>query len=157
MSRFYSLYEPEFLDEKKDTPMYTNLSIRLEGYDFVIVESFAKYIDNKSKHLGLQSMVYAVPARTTKVQIYKPNTSQVGKEYDLALYKRVVQVSDLPSTLAPIFFEVLNTNLPPAVSLVISPPTEEEEDYRYVPDLALLELQAEIAKIEKAKEERKKK
>jgi len=36
-------------------------------------------------------------------------------------------------------------------------PDEEEDDFRYVPDLTLIELKAEAAELERIREERKKK
>lgn len=40
---------------------------------------------------------------------------------------------------------------------VLLQPDPEDDDFRYVPDLTLMELKAQAAELEKAKEDRKKK
>jgi len=44
-----------------------------------------------------------------------------------------------------------------AVKCFLLQPDTAEDEFRYVPDLTLLELKAEIAEIEKKREDRKKK
>ena len=55
-----------------------------------------------------------------------------------------------------------NVNLISAVSCLndcyfYSQPDEDEEEFRYVPDLMLLEMQSQIEELDKAKEDRRKK
>lgn len=55
-----------------------------------------------------------------------------------------IQVSELPTTKAPIFFQVLQTALPEGVNLNIKEHEYEDENVRYVPDLELKELKAQL-------------
>ena len=66
-----------------------------------------------------------------------------------------MQVENLPSTLAPILFETLQRHLPQGVWLTVKEPDDEEEEFRYVPDLMVQELEAQIEELDNAKERRK--
>jgi len=46
-------------------------------------------------YVCLQS--YAVPARTSHIQSYKPQSTNILNEYKLSMYERVVQVSVSPA------------------------------------------------------------
>lgn len=140
-----------------EVPLHDTLWIQLKGYDFAVLESFAKYANKITNTFGLDTAAFPVPARTSHTQIYKPLSSVVESEYNLALYERVVQVENLSSTLAPILIELLQTNIPAGVQMTIKQPDPEEDEFRYVPDLTLLELKAEVAELEKVREDRKKK
>lgn len=155
--RPYSLYDPPYLHIKPEFPSHETLNIRLRGYDFTVLESFAKYVHNMTKVFGLDSDAFPVPARTSKIQNFKPASSVVQHEYDLMVHERTVQVEDLESISAPIFFEVLQMNLPSGVQMTIKNVDPDEEEFRYVPDLMLRELQTQVADLEKAKDERKRK
>lgn len=144
-------------DVATEVPLHDPLWIQLKGYDFTVLESFAKYAYRIADTFGLDTTAFPVPARTSRIQIYKPFSGIVESEYNLALYERVVQVENLSSTLAPILIELLQTNIPAGVEMTIKPPDPEEEEFRYVPDLTLLELKAEVAELEKIREDRKKK
>jgi large subunit ribosomal protein L48 len=155
-ARQYSIYEPDYLDIKPEIPLHETLNVSLRGYDFAVLESFAKYVHQLANSLSLDTEAFPVPARTSRVQILK-STGQVETEYNLELYERVIQIDGLKSTLAPTLFEVLQLNTPAGIQVSVKPPTPEEEEFRYVPDLTLLELKSQIAELEKAKEDRKKK
>jgi len=152
-----SLYEPDYINVKPEIPVYDTLNIRLRGYDFVILESYTKYVHRTADMLDLHTDMYPVPARTCTAQSYRQQTSQVEQQYNLSLYERVVQVDNLSSTLAPILIQLLQSNMPAGVQMTIKPVDEEEESFRYVPDLTLMELHSQIADLDKAKDDRKKK
>jgi len=152
-----SLYEPDYINVKPEIPFYDTLNVRLRGYDFVVLESFAKYVHKSADLFDLDATMYPVPARTCTAQSYRAGTSQVEQQYNLATYERVVQVDNLSSTTAPVFIQVLQANMPAGVQMTIKPVDEEEEEFRYVPDLTLMELQTQIAQLDKLKEDRKKK
>lgn len=60
------------------------------------------------------------------------------------------------SVLTPTQIHVVYSTQLERIVFVLQPETEEDE-FRYVPDLTLLELKAQAAELEKAKEDRKKK
>lgn len=155
--RRYSVFEPDGLNPEPEVPEYEALNIQMRGYDYVTLESFAKFAHNIVKNLGLESDAYAVPARTSTVQNYKPFSINIETAYNLAMYERTVQVEDIPNTLAPILMEVLQQNAPEGVNICIKEPNQDEEDFRYVPDIMLIDLQAQVEELDKMKEERRKK
>jgi len=155
--RHYSVFEPEGLNEPPEIPEYEALNIRLRGYDFVTLESFAKFTHGLVKSMGLSNDSFANPATTCKVQTYKPNSTNLEHEYELAEYERTVQIEDVPNTLVPLLLETLQLNSPEGVNLTIKHPTEEEHDFRYVPDVMLNSLEAELDAMKQAREDKRKK
>ncbi|KAI0243006.1 hypothetical protein LSAT2_009212 [Lamellibrachia satsuma] len=155
-SRTYSVYEPDDVNTEPEIPEYEELNIRLRGYDFSVLESFMKYVHNIADVLDISADAWPVPARTSMVKTFKPFSSKTENEYNLSLYERVVQVQDIPSTMAPLFLEVVQQNLPEGVSMTACEPELEEEKFRYVPDVILEELETQLEELDKAKEERKK-
>lgn len=154
--RQYSVFEPDGLDEPPEIPEYEVLNIRMRGYDFVTLESFAKFTHSLVKAMGIGNDAFPTPARTCKIQTYKPNSTNLEHEYELAEYERTVQIEDVPNTLIPLLLETLQTNSPEGVNLTIKLPTDEEHDFRYVPDIMLNSLEAELDAIQQAREDRRK-
>jgi len=152
-----SLYEPDYINAKPEIPIYDTLNVHLHGYDFAVLESFAKYVHKSADLFDLDASMHPVPARTCTAQSYRAGTSQVEQQYNLALYERVVQVDNLSSVTAPVFIQVLQANMPAGIQMTIKLVDEEEDNFRYVPDLTLMELQTQIAELDKAKEDRKRK
>jgi len=152
-----TLHEPDYINARPEIPVYDTLNISLRGYDFAVLESFAKYVHSAAEKFNLGCTAFAVPARTSTVRSYRAHTTQPEHEYNLAKYERVVEVEDLLSTTAPILIQLLQANMPAGVEMSIKPVDEDEEQFRYVPDLTLLELQAQMAELDKVKEDRKKK
>jgi len=157
LKRNYGFFEPDDLVTEPDIPEYSALNINIKGYDFVPVESFAKYVHNLVSSLDLVSTVYPTPARSSHIEVFKPNSTNVLHTYQLATYDRTIQVENLPSTTASVLFQVIQSNTPEGVKVCIKPPDAEEEEFRYVPDLMLIELQSQIDEIDQAREDRKKK
>jgi len=152
-----TLHEPDYINARPEIPVYDTLNISLRGYDFAVLESFAKYVHSTVEKFDVGSNAFAVPARTSTVHSYRAHTTQPEHEYNLAKYERVVQVEDLSSTTAPILIQLLQANMPAGIQMSIKPVDETEDEFRFVPDLTLIELQSQISELDKAKEERKKK
>ena len=78
---------------------------------------------------------------------------EMSRYYDNLLYKNysnliqeifLFQLTDLPSTSAPIFFSIIQAALPEGVKMNIKLHEEEDELVRYVPDQELTQLKSEL-------------
>ena len=47
-----------FQNIEPEIPEYDSLNIRMRGYDFVILESFAKYVHNTAKLLDMDAVTW---------------------------------------------------------------------------------------------------
>ncbi|ELT95047.1 hypothetical protein CAPTEDRAFT_21949 [Capitella teleta] len=150
-SRKYATWEPDYVNVKPDIPEHGTLNIHLTGYDYPVLESFGKYVHGLTDRLGIESTSIAMPSTSKHITTYKPMGTKVQNEYDLTTYKRVVQIEDLQSTLAPLLFEMIQSNLPGGVNMEVKEPTSEDEEFRYVPDRLLEELQSQIDEIDPKK------
>lgn len=79
-----------------------------------------------------------------KVVVYTAGTTQAEKEYSLRVYERVVRLGDLRVTHAPVLFEMIRQHLPIGVQLSVRPIDKDEEEFRFVPELELRELQKQL-------------
>jgi len=148
IARSYSVFEPDGLDDPPEIPEYPKLSIRMESYDFVPLESFSKFVHNMACGMGVpKTEAVMVPNSSKKITNFKLFSTNVDTTYDLKKYVRVVYVEKLQSTMAPLLFEVLQQNLPEGVDMTVSPTTEEEEQFLYVPNLMLDDLKEEIVQL----------
>lgn len=145
--RFYgSVYEPEYLSQLvPEIPTYDILNVQMKGYDFTILEHYAKYVLKTANHMDVEvEDSWATPGRVLKIQSYSPGAVVTEKEYHLTLHERNIQVTNVPSITLPLFIEVLQNSLPEGVQLVVHPHKEEHETERYIPDLELKALRQEL-------------
>jgi large subunit ribosomal protein L48 len=144
-----SIYEPEYLDKlKPEVPVYELLNIQLKGFDFPVLEKFGRYVHKTAETLNLSvEDSWATPHQALKIQKYKPQSSLVETEYDLNVYERNVQVSNMPASSAGVLIELLQASLPAGVQLCIHPNIQDHQDVRYIPDLELEELQKQLDEI----------
>jgi hypothetical protein len=62
-------------------------------------------------------------------------------------------LAKVKATIAPILFECIRLNIPEGVELKIDLPDVEDDNFRYVPDVELKQLQEELRTIDSEKEE----
>ena len=62
----------------------------------------------------------------------------------------------MKATIAPILFECIRFNIPEGVELKIDTPNAADDEFRYVPDVELKQLQSELRAIDHEKEETQK-
>nr|CAG4652373.1 EOG090X0MUO [Triops cancriformis] len=138
--------EPEYLDSlAPEISIYPTLDIQLKSYDFPILESYMSFVHRTAENMGVEvEDCWATPGRSFNIQTFKPQSSLVQAHYSLQQYERNVQVTDLPSNLAPLLFEVIQQTLPPGVEVCVKEHTPSDEDIRYVPDLQLKELRTQL-------------
>ncbi|XP_046343156.1 39S ribosomal protein L48, mitochondrial-like [Haliotis rufescens] len=156
-TRLLGVFEPDNLTPGPAIPEYEALNVRMRGYDFALLESFAKYVHNQATQLGIDTDMWPSPSKATHIETYVPNSKVIQHTYDLRTYERTVQLQDVPSTMLPIFLDIIRSHLPMGVNITLKEPDVEEENDRYVPDKRLKDLYAEVDAIQKARDERRKK
>jgi hypothetical protein len=140
-----SLHDPPYINKEKPFPNYKFLNINFISYDYIKLEGFYKHVDNLCKFLKIKvKEAYSMPARTLTIKAYKPYSTTLDKEYKIYKYHRVVRVEGLTSTLAPILYECIQLNLPEGVQLNVTEPTSEEDEFRYIPDIEMMELKKSL-------------
>uniref|UniRef100_A0A7E4ZXS5 Ribosomal_S10 domain-containing protein n=1 Tax=Panagrellus redivivus TaxID=6233 RepID=A0A7E4ZXS5_PANRE len=138
------LYEPIFKSDRV-YPDFPVLNVRLQGYDFVPLERYQSYVHRVAKKFGFTIVdSYAVSAQTERITTYKPNSTLVDSEIELAKYDRTVRLADVPSIRLPIFLTLLKTHAPVGVEITVKEHEKADEDSRYIPDLLLREKQEEL-------------
>ncbi|XP_066507506.1 39S ribosomal protein L48, mitochondrial [Hoplias malabaricus] len=124
---------------------YGVLNVAVSGYDMTLVEHYYQYIHNLCNHLEIKvDESYALPTKSTEVMVMPEQGTKMYVDMVLKTHERVVQISQLKATLAPIFMEVLLKNQPEGVQLSVKEHTETDYQTRFK---ARPELQGLIAQI----------
>ncbi|XP_014274618.1 large ribosomal subunit protein mL48 [Halyomorpha halys] len=144
-----SFYDPPYLDSlKPKIPLYEPLNIQIKGYDFAVLESYQKEINRIAKVMDIEiSDGWAIPGVKHKIQRFKPNSSIVQNEYELVTYERNLQVVDLPSTVAPIFFQLIQAAQPQGTIIEVHEHLNEHEIIRYIPVHELIQLKTQLTEL----------
>ncbi|RUS78596.1 hypothetical protein EGW08_013631 [Elysia chlorotica] len=143
-SEWHGLWEPHDLKTEPDIPEFESIHINMRGFDYPILESFAKYVHKSVNTIfQLESDAWPAPAKSTQVKTFHPNSTAVNDKYDLQKYERIVMVEDVPTTTLPILLEFVRKNCPEGVEVFVKEPNPEEEEARFVPDYEVIELQKE--------------
>lgn len=155
---YSSIYEPDYLSSLgPQQPVYDLLNIQLKSYDFTVLEHYQKYVHKTANNMGLDvTDSWATPAQTFQIKTFKPQSTVISESYKLNMYERNVQISEFPCSLTPIFFEVLHNSLPEGVRLNIHPHEEADDEIRYIPDLELNELKAQLEDMQNPNKGKKK-
>lgn len=77
----------------------------------------------------------------------KPASSTLQFNRIIQVHFAILQVADLPSTIAPIFFQLIHAAQPQGTELEVHEHLEEHETIRYVPDLELKELKTQLTNL----------
>ncbi|XP_014670187.1 PREDICTED: 39S ribosomal protein L48, mitochondrial-like [Priapulus caudatus] len=151
-----SIFGPSFEDENA-IPEYDTININIKGYDFAVLEKYARYVHNTAENIGINvTNSWPVLPQASLVQRIKQRSNLVEAEYNLSLYERVVQVDKLPSTLATILLDVIQTSLPEGIQFTMKYHTQLADISRYIPDRELKELEAQLTDLGGPSEDRKK-
>lgn len=86
------------------------------------------------------SSSWPLPSQEFKIQKFKTGTTKVISEYNLKLYERNTQMSEVTSLKYSVLIRALEAALPQGVILNVNiyDPTLEEK--RYIPDKELIDL-----------------
>ncbi|XP_062618245.1 large ribosomal subunit protein mL48-like [Saccostrea cucullata] len=154
-SKLFGVWEPDGLDEPK-VGEYKKIDIQLTGYDFVVLESFCKFVKSVRYTMDLDMKTVTIPPRSLNIKTYHTHSTKVQEAFNLKRYERKLRFENVSCTKFPIFLEVLRKHLPEGVDLQIMEFSKEMEDSRYIPSDEKLHLLARLASLEKEKIEREK-
>jgi large subunit ribosomal protein L48 len=144
--KILKIYEPDYLDHKGHRiPHHDLVNIRLQGYDFPVLEKFEAFVHRTAERIGLEvDDSWGIPAQKFRITKLKPETTLVDTEYQLNIYERTVQVADVPTTILPILVNIVQAALPVGVTMTVKEHEVADEEIRYIPDLELLELKEQL-------------
>ncbi|KAG7322606.1 hypothetical protein KOW79_013952 [Hemibagrus wyckioides] len=111
---------------------YGVLNMTVSGYDMTLVEHYAQYVHKLCNRLDIKvNESYALPTKSTEVMVMPEQGTKMYVDAILRTHERVVQISQLKATLAPVLMEVLLKNQPEGVQLSINEHTEAEYKARF--------------------------
>lgn len=89
---------------KSKVPLYDTLNIQLRSYDFPVVESYQKFVHTMLKNMDVDvEDGWAAPHQELQITNLKSRSEIVQAQYNLKLYERTLQITDVMSTQV-IFF-----------------------------------------------------
>ncbi|XP_064500012.1 large ribosomal subunit protein mL48 isoform X2 [Pseudopipra pipra] len=156
IGRYKYLLPPETPKKKKDRVQmkeinpgtefeYGDVNIQMTSYDMCLVEHFAQYVHRLCNRLSIKvNESYAMPTKTNEVLFLEEKGSKMQLDAILTTHQRVVQISGLSSTFAPILLEVIQSNQPEGVHLLIKQHTEADFKSRLKARPELEELLAQL-------------
>ncbi|XP_057671966.1 39S ribosomal protein L48, mitochondrial [Diorhabda carinulata] len=140
------IYEPSYLEGMKSKiPLFDALNIQLKGYNFDVLEHYQKFLHNMLKNMDINvEECWALPAQKMKITTFKPKSEIIHNQYDLKIYERIVQMTDISTTQLPLVIRAIEASLPAGVTVQIRPHEDSDEEVRYVPDVELNTLKSEL-------------
>ena len=146
-----NFYDPPYLAREAPFPFYDAINLSLKGYEYSVLENYIDHVKKVCQDLDIEMKSHAAPARSLAIKTFQLFGSGIEREYSLKVYERVITVKNLKSTMSPLLFEIIQMNLPEGVQFKAAPPSEEEELFRYIPDLDLRQLKEEMNELNKNK------
>ncbi|XP_075707434.1 large ribosomal subunit protein mL48 [Rhinoderma darwinii] len=149
IGRYRFLLPPE-ADQKKKSKLlkkeikpgteyeYGVLNFEVSGHNMLYVEHFAQYVHNFFNQMSIKvEESYAKPTRTKEALLMPDVGNKMFVDFVLTVHERVVQVSGLSATLAPIIIEIFTMNQPEGVNLLVKEHTEADylDRFKSRPDL----------------------
>ncbi|NXT68702.1 RM48 protein, partial [Chaetops frenatus] len=125
---------------------YGDVNIQMTSYDLCLVEHFAQYVHRLCNRLSIRvSESYAMPTKTSEVLFLEERGAKMQLDAVLNTHQRVVQIHGLSSTFAPILLEILQSNQPEGVHLLVKQHTEADFKSRLKSRPELEELLAQMS------------
>ncbi|XP_061485078.1 large ribosomal subunit protein mL48 isoform X2 [Rhineura floridana] len=125
---------------------YGDLNIVMTGYDMTLVEHYAQYVHKLCNRLSIKvEESYAMPTKTMEVMRPQEQGSKMHLDAVLTTHQRVVQIRGLSATFAPIFLEVIQSNQPEGVHLLVKEHTEDDFKVRLKARPELEQLLAQMS------------
>ncbi|KAM9204597.1 large ribosomal subunit protein mL48 [Mergus octosetaceus] len=125
---------------------YGDVNIQMTSYDMCLVEHFAQYVHKLCNQFSIRvSESYAMPTKTDEVLFLEERGSKMQLDAVLTTHQRVIQVSGLSSTFAPILLEIIQSNQPEGVHLLVKEHTEADFKSRLKARPELEELLAQMS------------
>ncbi|NWV06146.1 RM48 protein, partial [Ptilonorhynchus violaceus] len=125
---------------------FGDVNIQMTSYDLCLVEHFAQYVHRLCNRLSIPvTESYAMPTKTNEVLFLEERGSKMQVDAVLTTHQRVVQISGLSSTFAPIFLEIIQSSQPEGVHLLVKQYTEADFKSRLKSRPELEELLAQMS------------
>ncbi|CAG9823122.1 unnamed protein product [Phaedon cochleariae] len=143
------LYEPSYLEAMKSKiPLHDLINIQLKGYDYPVLENYQKFLHHLLKNMEVNvEECWAAPAQHMQISAYKPKSEIVNAQYNLMIYERTLQITDISSFQLPLIIRTIETSLPAGVTVQVKPHEEYDEEVRYIPDKELDTLKQELEEL----------
>ncbi|WAR20340.1 hypothetical protein MAR_002178 [Mya arenaria] len=87
-------WEPDDLVTEPEIPEYPGVLIKMKGYDFRVLESYAKFVFRTASMLDPEVGRWALPPQKMEMQTLKPNSTTVVETCHLNIYERVVEATN---------------------------------------------------------------
>lgn len=147
-------FEPDYLDtEGLNIPMYPPLNIQLKGYNFDVLEQFQSWVHRIAENMGVDvSNAWATPAQTLSVTTYQEGGVRPKDTYQVHLYERNVQVTNLRSVDATILIDLIQRGLPEGVQFALHEHSVEAEERRWIADPFIDSLRKELSESQEEKD-----
>ncbi|XP_025065172.1 39S ribosomal protein L48, mitochondrial isoform X2 [Alligator sinensis] len=125
---------------------YGDLNVEMTAYDMCLVERYARYVHKLCNNLSIRVIrSYALPTKTTEVMLVEEMGTKMHMDAVLTTHRRVVQITSLSVTFAPILLEILHSNQPEGVHLLVKEYTEADFKVRLKSRPELEELVAQLS------------
>ncbi|XP_073404658.1 large ribosomal subunit protein mL48 isoform X2 [Dendrobates tinctorius] len=149
IGRYRFLLPPE-VDQKKKGKLlkkeikqgteyeYGVLNFQVSGHNMLYVEHFAQYMHNFFNQMSIKvEESYAKPTKTMEMLLLPDVGNKMFVDSVLTIHERIVQVSGVSATMAPIIIEVFTMNQPEGVKLLVKEHTDTDylERFKARPDL----------------------
>ncbi|XP_054830329.1 39S ribosomal protein L48, mitochondrial isoform X2 [Eublepharis macularius] len=106
---------------------YGFLNIVVTAYDMALVEHYARYIHKLCNQLSVRvEESYAMPTKTMEVMLTQEQGTRMNLDAVLTIHQRIVQISGLSATFAPVLLEVLQSHQPEGLHLLVKEHTEDD-------------------------------
>ncbi|XP_019888939.1 probable 28S ribosomal protein S10, mitochondrial isoform X2 [Ooceraea biroi] len=145
------LYEPDYLETgKSKVPMLPSINIQIKGYDYPVLESYQALMYKLANAMQIDvDDSWALPAQVFKIEKFKTRTTVIETKYDLKIFERNMQVSEISTAKCSVLIRVLEAALPQGVTLNVDVFDPALEKKRYVPDKELLDLKSTLENLKK--------
>lgn len=150
-------FEPDYLDSAgPEIPVYPPINIQIKGYNFDVLESFQSWIHNMSENMGITvSESWATPGKSYEMTTYLEGGTMAKSSFNVNMYERNVQVSEMRSVDAPLLLDTIRRALPEGVSLSLHEHAVEMAEERWIADPFIDSLRTELAAGQEEKEAEK--
>lgn len=140
------LHEPKYLQLLKPAiPFYENVNVRVRGFDYPVLESYIRFIQQVCKDLKLKTSSYwGVPAVSMRQDSYQPASELIANSDVVKTHERTLQIKYMTSCNAAIFTEAIMAGKPPGVVIRMAIHQIEDDDVRYIPDLQLQAMEKDL-------------
>ncbi|XP_053436214.1 39S ribosomal protein L48, mitochondrial-like isoform X1 [Nycticebus coucang] len=96
------------------------LSIHLSAYDMTLAERYAQFVHNLCNQLSIKvEESYVLPTKTMEVLWLPDQGNKMVLTTSPYYHERMVQISGSSATFAEIFLEIIQSNLPEGVRLLV--------------------------------------